>query len=334
MGSPSTPDFGDIAVGQGEDNRQVVEDQIYANRPDQYTPWGYTKWTTENVDGKDRWTQTQGLTPEMQNELYKQQAIQSGKSDVAGNLVGRMGNEFSEAADWSTLSPMGGVPESQFTRSEDVQTELGDPTAMRGRAEDAIYDKGANRLNERFSGQKQALETKLRNQGVGPEDAAWKTQMQGLANQETDAYGNLQSDAVTQGRGEQAQAWNQDLQGGQFANAGNQQRFGQNQAANQQNYGMAMQGSQYANQIRQQQMTEEMQQRGFSLNEINALMSGQQVQPPGMPNFAQAESAEPAPLYQGAVDQSNAEQAAYQAKLSGVTDLAGAGLGYAGTRGV
>ena len=70
MGGKSTPDFGDVAVGQGEENREVVRDQLFANRPDQYTPWGYTKWTTETgADGTERWTQTQGLTEEAQNQL-------------------------------------------------------------------------------------------------------------------------------------------------------------------------------------------------------------------------------------------------------------------------
>jgi hypothetical protein len=108
------------------------------------------------------------------------------------------------------------------------------------------------------------------------------------------------------------------------------QNFSQNLSANQQNFGQGMSQSAYANQIRQQQMTEEMQKRGFSLNEINALMSGQQVQNPAMPNFSQGAAAAPAPIYQGAVDTSNADQARYQSQISGITDLAGAGMGMYG----
>ncbi len=70
--------------------------------------------------------------------------------------------------------------------------------------------------------------------------------------------------------------------------------FGQRLSANAQNYGQAMGNSAYANQIRQQQLTEAMTQRGFSLNEINALMSGDQVGLPQMPNFAEASAAQPA----------------------------------------
>ncbi len=330
-GKKSSPDYGEIAQIQGAENREVVRDQLYANRPDQYTPWGYTNWTVQTQpNGSEKWSQTQGLTPEAQDIFNKQMAIQSGRTDVAGTLTGRMGSEFGGAMDWNGLSPPGQVPEAQYTRSEDVQTTLEDPTAMRTRAEDAIYQKGATRLGNRFGTQRQNLEIKMRNQGLGPEDAAWQAQMLSLGEQETDAYGNLQMDAITSGRGEQAQAWQEGLQGGQFTNQGNQQMFGQNLATNQQNFQQGLQGSAYANQIRQQQMTETMQQRGFSLNEINALLSGQQVNAPNMPNFAPGAAALPAPIYQAAVDQSNTQQLQNQGLWSGIGNLAGSAMGMYG----
>ena len=64
-----------------------------------------------------------------------------------------------------------------------------------------------------------------------------------------------------------------------------------------------------------------MQKRGFSLNEINALLSGQQVNAPQMPNFSQAASAQAAPIYQSAVDQGNFDQASNP--MSGLMGLAG-----------
>ena len=67
MGGKS-PDYGDMAVAQGEANEGVVRDQTYANRPTQYTPWGYSEWTanpyTDPGSGEQttQWSQTQGLT--------------------------------------------------------------------------------------------------------------------------------------------------------------------------------------------------------------------------------------------------------------------------------
>ncbi len=81
-----------------------------------------------------------------------------------------------------------------------------------------------------------------------------------------------------------------------------------------------MGNSAYANQIRQQQLTEAMTQRGFSLNEINALMSGDQVGLPQMPNFAEASAAQPAD-YQGAA----AQQASSKAASDPTNALLGAG---------
>jgi len=140
----STPDFGNVAASQGEENRSVVRDQLYANRPDQYTPWGYTKWESNpytdptTQETTTRWTQTQGLSPEAQEMYNQQMAIGVGKGDVAGSLVGRMGSEFGAPVDWSGLSPMGGVPEAQFTRPTG---DVGDPNEFRQRAEDSMYQK-------------------------------------------------------------------------------------------------------------------------------------------------------------------------------------------------
>jgi hypothetical protein len=346
MGGKSSPNYGDLAVAQGEVNEQVVRDQTYANRPTQYTPWGYTSWQASpytdpsSGDQVTRWTQTQGLTPELQDILNKQIAIQGGRSDIAGMLTGRLGGEFGTPMDWRGLNPMGLVPNSQFTLPEPTQRaldyshapQLGDPTALRQRAEDAVYSKAMSRLQPKFEGQREALEIKLRNQGLAPEDSAWRSQMEALSQQETDAYGQAQMDAIRAGLGEQAQLWGQNMGArsmatgeadrlGAFANQANQQAYNQALAANQANFGQALQGSQYANQIRQQQMTEAMQQRGFSLNEINALLSGQQVQTPQMPNFATASQAQAAPIYQAGVAQGSWDQAT--SPWAGIAGLAG-----------
>jgi hypothetical protein len=81
----------------------------------------------------------------------------------------------------------------------------------------------------------------------------------------------------------QQQLYNQQLGAGTYGMGQQQQAFGQQQAAGNQNFQQNLQAAQFQNQMRQQQIAEQMQQRGFSLNEINAIISGQQV---GMPQFA------------------------------------------------
>ena len=446
MGGKSSPDYSGAAAAQGEANREVVRDQTFANRPDQFTPWGATSWTpyqgTDPSTGEavTQWSQTQSLTPELQDILNKQIAIQSGRSDVAGALTGRMGTEFTQPMDWRGLNPMGEVPTQQYTIPEEVQRNvdysdiptpsapgqvmnlntqgltgingpqqqtnldysgiggIGDGSDYRARAEQSIYDKGASRLGDQFETRREQMEIKLRNQGLRPGDAAYEAQVQSINQQETDAYGQLQNDAIMGGMSEANQAFNQDvtrrgtytgerdrqaqfsndananlfnmqsgLRGqmfgeresqGQFSNsaaqnlygmqsdlrnmytgerdrnaafynAAGQQAYDQSRGANQQNYQQAMAGSQYANQIRQQQITEAMTKRGFSLNEINGLLSGQQVNTPQMPSFQGASAAQAAPIYQAAVDQGNynAGMSPWNAVLGAAGTLGGAYLG-------
>lgn len=141
-GKAKSPDYQGAAIAQGEANREVVRDQTFANRPDQYTPWGFTKWnpyqTTDPATGEATtgWEQTQGLTPELQDILNKQIAIQSGRSDIAGQLTGRLGSEFGAPMDWSNLSPMGQTVDAQLTAPEG---SVGDPYQTRDRAENAMY---------------------------------------------------------------------------------------------------------------------------------------------------------------------------------------------------
>jgi hypothetical protein len=234
-----------------------------------------------------------------------------------------MQNEFGSAMDWGGLNPLSQTPQQQYSMPEsyDGIQGIGDPTEMRARAENAYYDKGMSRLQPQFEGQMNAMEVKMRNQGLGPEDEAWKSNMEALANQQTDAYGQLQYDATRAGLGEQSQLWNQGLQGRQQGVSEANNQFNQALGSNQQNYSQNLQSANYANQMRQQQMTEAMQQRGFSLNEINALLSGQQVNTPQMPNFSTAQQAQPANVYQAGVDQGNFDQ--MSDPMAGLMNLGG-----------
>ena len=116
-----------------------------------------------------------------------------------------------------------------------------------------------------------------------------------------------------------------------FFNQSGNQAFNQSNVANQANFDQMMRSSQYANQIRQQQMTEAMQQRGFSLNEINALLSGQQVNAPQMPSFSTASAAQAAPIYTAAADQASISAAS--SPWNALAGIAGSGLGAAGAAG-
>jgi hypothetical protein len=111
-----------------------------------------------------------------------------------------------------------------------------------------------------------------------------------------------QQGAGQYGLGQQAQAFGQQQAAQQLGLQQQQQAFGQQQAAGGQNFNQQMAQAQFQNQLRNQQLTEAMQQRGFSLNEINAIMSGQQVGMPQFQGYNQAAAADPT-NYMGAAEQ-------------------------------
>jgi hypothetical protein len=180
----------------------------------------------------------------------------------------------------------------------DAQKLEFNPDEIRQQAQDASYDRASGRLDQRFGDSDNSLEVSLRNRGLSEGDEAFDSAMANQAFAKNDAYSNAQNDAVKQGRAESSQMFQQ-----QTASAD------------------------YANKLRQSQMKEEMTKRGFSLNEINAIISGQQVATPQFEDFSQSQKAKGVDYSGAAKMQGDADQAAYQSMVSGVTDIAGAGMG-------
>lgn len=107
-----------------------------------------------------------------------------------------------------------------------------------------------------------------------------------------------------------------------------------NNQVGQQQFNQAMQQSQYQNQLRNSAIAEEMQRRGMGLNEINALLSGQQVNMPQMPGFNSAGAAQPVQSlaaggmqYQAALDAANMQNMGNNSMMSGLGSLFGSALG-------
>jgi len=166
---------------------------------------------------------------------------------------------------------------------------------------DNSYSQATSRLDPQWEQTTEQKDAALRNQGLNPGDEAYDTAMANMGRQKTDAYNQAMYSAIGIGGAEGQREQQMDLQ-----------------AAN------------YQNQVRQAQIAEEMQQRGFSLNEINAILSGQQIGMPSMPGFNTAERAQGAD-YMGAanaqwgadMDQFSAQQAQSQMLMEGVTGAAG-----------
>lgn len=205
--------------------------------------------------------------------------------------------------------------------------------------------------------QTRSLETKLENQGLRPGSEAYNRAMTQLGQQQAmerynalDASGQEAQRLYNMQMGARQQAFNEDTGMGQFANQATNQAFNQglqafqfgnqalgqasaldiarqqaNNQALQSQFGMNQQAAQFQNQLRQQAIAEQAQRRGMSLNEMNALLSGQQVSMPQMPGFNQAQRSETPQILNAVGQQYDAQLGAYNAQQAGMNSLLGAG---------
>lgn len=308
-----------------------------------------------------QWKQTTQLAEPLNEALWAQMNLQNTRSQLGAGMMGALKNAyFSEgpdgqmyynAPDWSAAGGMmtpdaptnlslqnmpdmwghlqWDIPQYETTgqlRQLDYSGLPGvdSPEFTLDRAENATYNRMAGRLNEQFSGEQQALDIKLRNQGLVPGDEAYEAQMRNFNNRKTDAFQQAQNEAIMAG-GREAErmfgmqssrrgmfgqelmdlgnfanqaamndfsqrmaagqaGWDATRQAAQFQNQARQQSLQERMAAMGFNNAQQYQYADYYNKMRQQQINEYMTQRGFTLNEIQALLNNQQV---GMPQFNQ-----------------------------------------------
>lgn len=337
--APAPPDYRAAAEETAAGNRENLEYQTKANRPDQYTPFGSTTW---QQDDAGNWSQFSNLNPESQRALDAQLKLTGDKSELAGGMYGRMEDEYKDPMDFSKLPDWGKVPEAgnltpeQLQRGVDFSGAEGRTSAedARQNAEDAIYGRATSRLDPQWEQRSDQLEAKLVAQGLRPDDPAYKQAMENMGRERTDAYQQAQYGSIMGGGqeasrtiGDQRAGREQDmsemLRSGQFGNQAAGQAFGMEQSAGGQNFQQQSSQSQQQSQMRDAQLKEEMTKRGFSLNEINAIISGQQVQMPTAPGFNTAGRTAGADYsgaardqYSGELDQFSADQALTQGILS------------------
>lgn len=324
--APPPPDYTGAAQQQAQASKEITNMQTWANRPTQNTPWGGTSWSTQkSVDpatGQDvtQWTQNVNLRPDLQQALDSQIGMQNDRSQLAGDFMGRVRQEYSKPFDW------GGLPDrGQLNAPGQMQTGLGTNAPPLPQFDSGYRDQVANSLMTRMQPvherQQSQLETQLANQGfnIGTEGYTRAlSDLQGRQSAERynalDTAGNEAQRLFNMGMGSRQQSMSE-------------LGFG-NQAMGQQ-FGLNRQQADYQNQLRQQAIAEQMQRRGMSLNEMNALLTGQQVGMPQMQQFNQAQRSE-TPDLMGAMGKTfdaqlgavNANNAASANTMSGLGSLA------------
>lgn len=342
---PAAPDYTSIANTQADTATQNTAAQTAANRPDQYTPFGNSTWSSSaGVDpstGKPitNWSQTTTLDPTLQGALNSQLSMQQGRSDIANSLMGGVASTLGTPLDYGQFSSTAGTPTATNSQAfsyggPGVQSSLdygnlqglSSANDARAAAEKATYGSMASRLDPQYANAQRDLETKLANQGISQNSDAYTRAMDDFNRSKTDAYSQANLAAVNAGGTAAQQNYGMDLSTrqqqaneatnqGNYANSAQAQMFGQGlqgaqqgMATNAQNYGQQMSSANYQNQLRQQQIAEALQQRGMGLNEINSLMSGQQVMNPTFQSFGQAGAAATPDLLGAATAQYGAAQ--------------------------
>lgn len=237
--SPPPPDYTAAANAQAQASKENTTAQTYANRANQYTPFGSDTWTQgQTVDpstGQNvtTWNENTQLDPQLQASLNSQLAVQNARSDQAAALIPQMTQEYGQQMDWSNLpawasapqagnlqattNPYGmGVPQQnintglqqtpQLQSSLDFSglTPVGNADQTRQAATNAVYNQAASRLDPQWSQQQETMQNQLANQGISKNSDAYTRAMGDFSRSKNDAYSSAMNNAVTQG-GQQAQ---------------------------------------------------------------------------------------------------------------------------------
>jgi hypothetical protein len=329
--TPAPPDYTAAAQATAQSSRNATNAQTVANRPNQETPFGSQSWSSDQQfddAGYSRamqdW-QAQGarlgknandpdylaLRPQ-QNDFYSQNWTQKTEltPEAQRALDAQLGLQTGRSELGASLFPRA---QEEFgdavdwTKFDPMGGTVGGSDKYYKDANDAIYSQWADRALPQQGKDTDALRTRLYNMGLKEGDAAYDDEMRKQRENQGDAMRQAQYQA-TIGSGAEAQRMQ----------------------------GMDTSASAFSTQRRQQQIAEELQKRGFSLNEINALISGQQVAMPSMPGFNQSGKADSVDYsgaagsqYDASLDAYNAKQAGMQGMLSGLGSLAG-GVGMLG----
>jgi len=358
--APAAPDYIGATQLQGQLSKENLNMQNYANRPTINTPWGSQTWGTQTVTdpstGQDvtQWTQNTTLAPALQEALNAQTGLQADRSRLAGDFMDRVATEYSTPFDYSKLPQLtsANAPGSLQTQMGDYSKNLASSFnfgAPLPQFDSSYRDTVANQLMQKMQPvhdyQQRQLETKLSNMGFRAGTEGYDRELNNMAQRQAAERYNALNTAGDEAQrlynmqmGTAQQGYNQNLQAAQFQNqalgqaaALDQSRMGAQNAAMGQQFNLNQQYANAQNQLRQQAIAEQMQRRGMSLNEMNALLSGQQVNMPQMPSFSQSGIAQTPNIlgatqmgYDAALGAANAQNAASGNLLS-----AGAQLGSA-----
>jgi hypothetical protein len=186
-GAPESPNFGNIAREQGEMSQDLLDQQTFANRPDQYGPFGSTTWeytpgapaaggTTQGTGFGDARGGGEGVAGDVWDMTI-------GGAGLDPSAIRGGGQPDTEPGRWTQRSALA---EPLQTAADRLMAQLAggaaiDPSQTRDQAIDSAYRMQTSRLDPRFSAQRAARETQLANEGYTRGDEGWVKEFGGTA---------------------------------------------------------------------------------------------------------------------------------------------------------
>jgi hypothetical protein len=334
--APPAPDLAAAATAQGAANKDTALAQFQLNNANQVTPWG-TKTLTPPGPGQPdtAYTVTTTLSPAEQQQLQQSQQLASGLLGTGQNLLGSVGNTLGKPIQTGTLPPMayqvdtGGSKNLDYSQLPGAQYQVQDPTDIRNQVENAAWGKYISRAAPLMQAQQTNLNTRLANMGGVTTSPGAMMQQMALGRSQGDQVNQAIEDMILQGGNAAQQQQGMELNS---ANLWNQQRaqdagllsgqVAQNNLTNQQNIQNAFANANLANASRSQGLNEQAQLQQIPLNQLMAMLSGTQVNSPQFQPVTPT-NIQPAPIFQGAVAQNQANQQSYQNQLGTFNNLLG-----------
>lgn len=174
MSAPKAPDPQKTAAAQAQMNKDTAIAQYGLNATNQITPQGNLSYTQIGKweDGTPRYQATQTYSPEQQ-QLYQQQT--------------QLGSKLNNLA---------------IGQTDRLTNVLGQPINLSNEAtESRLMELGRKRLDPMMAQRRTSTEADLINRGLRPGTEAYRRAMEGVGQQENDAYNQL----LLTGRGQAVQ---------------------------------------------------------------------------------------------------------------------------------
>ncbi len=187
--APKAPDPKVVSDAQTRSNQQTAAFNAAINRTNTYTPAGSSTFTQTGQDasGAPIYRQDVTLSPDAQ-ALYEQQNRQSRQlGDVAGGMMSRVGDAYSQPLDTSKVPKLYGAD---------------DLLGARQQTQDALYNRQAAYLDPQWQNREGALTTQLANQGVVEGSEAWRNARDQFSRERSFDYDRAREAAILAGQSE------------------------------------------------------------------------------------------------------------------------------------